>query len=76
MQIFVRTLTQKVLTIDIQPCDKIFKIKEQIEMKEQIPTCHQILFFKERFLNDDMTLEESNIKKEDCITLSLRLRGC
>jgi ubiquitin-like protein Nedd8 len=75
MQIKVKTLTGKIIDIDIEPTDTITRIKERVEEKEGIPPPQQRLIFGGRALADDKKAEDFGIKAGATLHLVLALRG-
>lgn len=75
MQIFVRTLTGKTATIDVEGTDSIASLKEKLREKEGIPADQQRLVFAGKLLEDDRTISDYNIRKESTVHLLLRLKG-
>jgi len=75
MQIIIKTLTHKIIDLDVESSDRIGDIKLKIQNQQGIPTWQQILMFEEEKLIDDRTIYHYNILDQSVLCLVLKLRG-
>ena len=75
MQVFVKTLSGRTVTVELYPTDTIAQLRQAAECRTGVPADQQRFIFTGRPLRDGHTLESYGVVAESTLHMTLRLRG-
>ena len=75
MQVFVKTLTGKTISVDVEPDESVESLKAKIQEKEGVPPDQQRIIFGGKQLDGLKSLSDYDIDDDSTVHLVLRLRG-
>lgn len=75
MQIFIKTLDGLTIVLDVEPSDFVIEIKKKYQEKHGTEFELQTLIFNGQVLDDQLTISDCGITKEDTLSLIKKEKG-
>ena len=75
MLVNIKTLSGRKLSLDLYPGQKLIEVKETLQAKEGIPKEQIRLIYKGKVMNDEMTIEDSNVNPGETLMMAIHLKG-
>ncbi len=77
MQIFVKTLTERHITLNVEPTDTIAAVKIKIHEKEgTLPARQRLIFEGKQLTEEEKTLQDYNIQRDSTIEMVAHFDHC
>lgn len=77
MQIFVKTLTGRHITLNVEPTDTIAAVKIKIQEKEgTLPARQRLIFEGKQLTEEEKTLQDYNIQRDSTIEMVAHFDHC
>ena len=75
MQIIIKTLSGRKLSLEFDPTQKVIEIKQTLQQKEGIPVAQIRLISAGQVLKDDLTIEQAKITPGTTLMMMMHLKG-
>ena len=75
MHVYVKTLTGKTISVEVEPDESVESLKAKIQEKEGVPIDQQRIIFDGKQLDSLKSLSDYDIDDDSTLHLVLRLRG-